>query len=87
MNLAAQEAALFVIERELIALAHHAAAQGNSARVVELNTARAALAEYLAAGMAIASVLRTMPAADNASLARVVERHDEAVAHMLHPTH
>ena len=87
MNLPAQEAALTVIERELIALAREAAAQGNDARVVELNTARASLAEYIAAGTAIANALRAMPGADNASVARVVERHEEAVAHMLHPTH
>ena len=78
--------ALATIERELIALAHAAAAQGDSDRVLALNTARASLAEYIAAGIAVSQALRAMPAADNASVARVIRRHDEAVAHML-PNH
>ena len=79
--------ALAVIEQELIDLAQAAAAKGDTARVLALNIARASLAEYLAAGIAIASALRAMPGADNASIARLVERHAEAVAHMLNPTH
>jgi len=83
----AREGAFAVIERELIALAHEAAAGGDDARVIALNTARASLAEHIAAGIAIATALRAMPGADNANIVRVIERHDEAVAHMLTTTH
>lgn len=79
--------AFAVIERELIALAQGAASQCDDTRVIALNTARACLAEHIAAALQLADALRALPAASDPRFARVIARHEESVAHMLTTTH